>query len=306
MSRVHRPQMPGVAFHVTARTQGRHPYFDERLRDDVAQYIRDGLASSDAHLLAHAVMPNHFHIVLRQGTRPLGWIMQPIMRRTSLLMQRAHGLKGHTFERRFRSHACSNADHLRRAITYTHLNPIRAGLCKHTYAWSSARLFERNSHPGDCAVAVTFALRLFALGARDTEEEMRDNYARFVVWRVLKDEHDAAGTICSAPEPQFAAGDAYFARTFCALPRPDGVIRRDLRDSAIDLLRRSSVDVSLDELRVQRLPRSLTNLRRKLIAGLLELRHPGRDIANFFRISDTAVSRIAIEIRYSKMGQSLK
>jgi putative transposase len=302
MGRVSRPQMPGVAFHITARTQGKAPLFEERLRTTIERHIREGVNSSDAMLLAHVVMPNHFHIVLRQGMHPLGWIMQPIMRRTALLVQRAFDIKGHVFERRFRSHACEDADHLRRSIIYTHLNPRRAHLCDaHTdYAWSSGYLYLREAAKLDvCDVAVTMALQMFGKQPTDSLDDMRRAYLEYLEWRIEKDKHDEEGTACPTREPLMAAGDAHFLRSFCALPPTNGRPTKDLRDHAIVLLSAIDNQLSIDALRKRNLPRNLTAARKELIAGLLQTRYKGCDIANFFRTADSTVSRVAIAMRYA-------
>jgi REP element-mobilizing transposase RayT len=303
MGRVSRPQMPGVAFHITARTQGKAPLFDERLRTTIEQHIREGVNSSDALLLAHVVMPNHFHIVLRQGMHSLGWIMQPIMRRTALLVQRAHVMKGHVFERRFRSLACENADHLRRAIVYTHLNPRRARLCSTDadYAWSSGHLYRRKSKQLDvCDVAVNLTLQMFGKHPSDSHDDLQRAYCEYLEWRIEKDRHDEEGTVCPTREPLMPAGDAHFLRSFCALPPTNGRPSRDLRDYAIKLLSAIDEQLSIDSLRKRNLPRNLSAARRELIAGLLQARYKGCDIANFLRTADSTVSRVAIAMRYAQ------
>ena len=300
MSRVLRPQLPGVAFHITARTQGKQPWFDEGLRNAVERHIREGVASSDARLLAYIVMPNHFHIVLRQGMRPLGWIMQPIMRRIALSVQRRHQLQGHVFERRFRSIACNDAEYLRNAIVYTHLNAQRAGLSP-AYRWSSAVLYERGVSRDVCDVAVTFALRLFADAPTDSDIMLRAAYARYLAWRMARDNAIATGKIHLVAKPRFAAGDAHFAQSFCSLPDAPCVPRRDLRDEAIKILHGISLDVDIDDLRGRGLTHHQSELRRELIAALLQKRYAGRKIANFFCVSDSTVSRIATQMRYAPL-----
>src|SRR5690606_28499612 len=92
-----------------------------------------------AELFAYVIMPNHLHLVLRQGEEPLWRFMQPYLRRIAIQVQRTHEREGRVFERRYRDRYCADADHLRTAILYTHLNPIRAGLCSdpREYPWSS-------------------------------------------------------------------------------------------------------------------------------------------------------------------------
>ena len=295
--------MPGAAFHITARTQGKEPWFEERLRGTIERHIVEGVTSSDAMLLAHAVMHNHFHIVLRQGMRPLGWIMQPIMRRVALLIQRAIGVEGHVFERRYRSVACENADHLRRAIVYTHLNPQRAGICDHeSYAWTSAHAYTQSrAGNGLCDVAITFSLRLFATEPSTSVDQLRACYKDYLAWRIDKDKHELAGTVCMTCEPVMTAGDLHFQQSFCSIPEPNGRPTKDLRDKAEEILVKIDSAIDLNSLRRKRVGRRNSSTRRELIAGLLQSRYPGRSISNFFRVSDSAVSRIASQMRYAPL-----
>ena len=129
MGRRKRPYHPGTIFHLTSRTHRHEEWFDPGLRTTIVELIHRMVARTDAQLLAYAVMPNHLHIVLRQGRMELAQVMQPLMRRVALQVQRQHGFEGSVVERRFRDTACTTPDHVRMAIVYTHLNPWRAGLC---------------------------------------------------------------------------------------------------------------------------------------------------------------------------------
>jgi putative transposase len=292
--------MPGIAFHITARTQGRERWFTDEIKPEIERIITTGVTSSKALFLAHCVMDNHFHIVLRQGAQTLGWIMQPIMRRISLLVQRVAGVEGHVFERRFRSHPCENADYLRRAIVYTNLNATRAQLCGDPteYAWTShTDLFIDE----DCSVRgiqVMHTLNLFAQGQTNARADLRGSYLRYVDWRLKKDEHDAAAIPYDVPEPRTDAGDVFFATSFCALPplvrRPQG----DLRDKATEILARIDSGCSMDTLRYGRLNRHKMEVRRQLISALLQLDYAQCSIADFLRVSASTVSLLATRMRY--------
>src|SRR6266511_765859 len=88
MPRARRTHAPGWAFHVTARTQGRVGWFKEpAVCDTIARYICEAAASSTTRLLAYAVMPNHLHMIVRQGSQPLGWMVQRVLQRTALLVR---------------------------------------------------------------------------------------------------------------------------------------------------------------------------------------------------------------------------
>lgn len=129
MDRLFRIQHPGSAFHIIARVQGRRPWFQDELEPAITSIIVRGVASSGAALIGHTVSPNHLHIVLVQGPRPLGCTMQPILRRIALLVQKRFNVQGHVFERRFDSVCCSNPFDLLAAIQHTHCDPTNALLC---------------------------------------------------------------------------------------------------------------------------------------------------------------------------------
>ena len=130
--------MPGGAFHITSRLQGHVPLFVP-ICDRIVELIDYCFARSDATLVARAIMPNHLHLVMRQGSDPLHATMQPLLRRIAYLVQRTHGVKGHVFERAFAHRTCGNAAYLRNCIVYAHLNPVRAKLADRPedYHWTS-------------------------------------------------------------------------------------------------------------------------------------------------------------------------
>lgn len=300
MSRTLRSQMPGLAFHITARTQNKVPYFRNRLEDVVERIILEGITSSDATLLAYIVMPNHFHIVLRQGSRTLGWVMHPIMRRISLAVQRSHDVEGHVFERRYFSVACEDANYLRNAIVYTNLNAKRAKLCNDpkAYRWSSHSRYSHISPDPDCWY-YRDALKLFGDEHCRTEEDFIAAYNNFVDWRIERDACDDE-TQSPPPTPPTRLGDRHFADRFIALPRHWRRPSKDLRDKAIEILYAIDVEVAIVALRRRTLTHALAAIRRQVIAALLQAGYQGSCIANFFRVSDSLVSAIATSLRYAR------
>ena len=297
MGRTLRLHLPRAAFHITARTQSRAPFFKDALREAIAGYIRWGVATSDAILLAYAIMPNHFHIVLRQGMRPLGWVMQPIMRRTALLVQRSFGIKGHVFERAFRSHVCENADHLRHAIVYTHLNPLRAGLCDASmhYPWTSHAQYVLDEDGGVSEVQVIHALPLFATSPSATRAQLVQDYDRYVRWRIAADATLDGDVV--PPEPCAIFGDTYFNDSFT----PSGVTPLtppwDLRDRAVSILRDIEPRWSIEMVRRSYGSRQTIVVRNQLIAALLQNGYRVQQVACFLRVSDSTVSAISARLR---------
>lgn len=307
MSRNPRDHLPGVAFHITARVQLRSPWF-LGLESDVEEVILEGVNTSDATLLAYAVMSNHFHIVLRQEARPLGWIMQPIMRRIAIRVQRKLGIGGHVFERRFRSSPCRDADYARAAIVYTNLNPSRAGLCSspEDYAWCSHMRIIGKPRSISELNSTREALLLFANEPRTDLEYLRNCYLRYVAWRIAKDDHHRDGMPFVTPPPATNHGDTHFRESYCQVAAM--VLRPtiDLRDRATILLARISPGVEITELRQRYLKRSQVPVRNEMIKRLLQEGYAGGRIADFFRISDSKTSQIAIAIRYGAQPKNME
>ncbi len=274
------------------------PWFTERLRGSIVSMIVEGVASAGATLVAYAVMPNHVHIILAQGRRTLGWTLQPVFRRVALLVQRAHGTTGHVFERRFRSKPCLDQDYVRTAVLYTHLNPVRAGICTsvYDYAWTSHHAY---SSDGEQAreIIPDDALRLFA--TRDTctdRDELRAEYlACLESWQ---------RTMPIARADQAAASVAtglFFADRFCVQLDGTAPIQSvDLRDRAQSILRLIERDCDLDMLRGSYIGRRASRIRRQLIAALLTADYRGAAIANLFKVSTAAVSQVSAQIRWQR------
>jgi hypothetical protein len=252
-------------------------------------------------------MPNHFHIVLRASERPLGWVMQPIMRRLALLINRTRSRRGPVFEGRFRTRACADGDHLRRAIVYVHNNPMRKDLCRQPadYAWHSHAWY--SGCPRDALyVGATVGLQLFASDvAHRSSEALTRNYLRYFAWRLEKDRCDELLIPCAAREPESVAGDAFFHDNFRTTKLNDRVRGLDLRDRALALLERVDYATELESLRRPYLKHPAARVRRELICALLQQGYQVGKIATLFRVSVTVVSRCASQLRYAGTSQKV-
>jgi REP element-mobilizing transposase RayT len=309
MSRSTRQYVSGGVFHITARTQGKCPWFTRRLRGVIVEIIVKGVALSDAKLLAYAVMPNHFHMVVVQGSMTLGTVMQPIMRRIALLIQRSRKSSGHVFERAYRSFSCADPDYVRAAIVYTHLNPWRAGLCKDPcdYKWTSHETYlgKTASYLYSTQVATDLGLRLFAHNGEMNPTMLRGNYLAAVQHRVLLEQAKAGAAVnVSITGCSHTQGDQYFLTEMRRACRPaDPPWRPDLRDAAQSALRVWSRDIALYDLRGTWLPHQLVAVRRNVIAWLLGRGYRGCDIAHFFGISPATVSKVSAAVRAAQTSR---
>jgi hypothetical protein len=246
------------------------------------------------------VMPNHFHLIVRQGARPLGWVMQPIMRRVALFVQRTTGAEDHVFGSRFFSCVIETPEYLRTSIVYANLNPQRAKLC------NDPGEYMHSSHHrllSDCDVVIDgihaeMALRLFADKPASNINELRAAYLAHAKWRVEKDAADDLDIPYDVPPPRTREGDRYYMKSFIAVPVNPRRFKMDLRDKALEILEEIGGNLTIEELRRRTLPRSFAAIRCQLIAGLLMYGCRGKAIAEFLRISESAVSKVATALRY--------
>lgn len=286
--------MPGTAFHIYARTIGRAAWFNEEVRDAVVGIIADALRRTDTRLLAFVVMPSHFHLVVQQTHDPLSRLMQPICRRTALIVHRVRKRAGRVFERRYYSRVCADVGHVRAAIAYVHRNPLER-LCgdAREYAWSSHCCYSGES-PLDCGRSLNFpnvspALALFA-DAADPRTH-KHAYDRYMRWRDACDRCGPADA--RPPKPSTRYGDEFWVAHYSHMTRALNS-KPDLRDIVLRTLREVAPGMSLDELQLRRGGQKVVEVRRTAIARCVLAGHRGVDIASFLNVSASTVSRVAI------------
>jgi putative transposase len=90
---------------------------------------------------AYCLMPNHVHlIVVPERTDSLARLFSQVHRRYTRYINAREDWRGHLWQERFHSFVMDE-NHLIKAVRYTELNPVRAGMCRQArdWPWSSAR-----------------------------------------------------------------------------------------------------------------------------------------------------------------------
>lgn len=133
----------GLVFHVLNRANDRATIF--RGPRDYAPFIEQLRASKErfgVRLFAFAVMPNHFHTVLRAErlsdlSSMMQWWMTSHVRRHHTI----RGTSGHLWQGRFKSFPVQEDEHLLTVLRYVLLNPVRAHLVENAadWRWTSLR-----------------------------------------------------------------------------------------------------------------------------------------------------------------------
>lgn len=129
MPRGPRLDAPGVLHHVMARGLDRQTIFrDDRDRDDFVRRVAGLGAAGAVTVYAWALLPNHCHLLVRTGTRPLARSMRSLLTGYAGTFNRRHKRTGHLFQNRYKSIVVEEERYLLELVRYLHLNPLRAGV----------------------------------------------------------------------------------------------------------------------------------------------------------------------------------
>ena len=127
MPRQARLDYTGALQHVIARGVARCRIFDDtKDRQAFLGWFGSLLKESGTQCLAWALLPNHFHLLLRTAHWPLKMVMQRLLTRYSVYYNHRHRRSGHLFQNRYKSIVCEEEPYLLELVRYIHLNPLRA------------------------------------------------------------------------------------------------------------------------------------------------------------------------------------
>jgi len=131
MPRQSRIDTPGALHHIIARGIERRKIFDDDQDcDDFLKRLSLILDQTQTACYAWALIPNHFHLLLRTGVVPVATVMRRLLTGHAQSYNRRHRRHGHLFQNRYKSILCQEDPYLLELVRYIHLNPMRAGLVK--------------------------------------------------------------------------------------------------------------------------------------------------------------------------------
>jgi len=138
MPRQPRLDAPGVLQHVMARgIERRKIFWDDKDRTSFLERLALILEETQTQCYAWALIPNHFHILLRTGPSasadasgcragptPLSKVMRRLMTGYAVTFNIRHRRSGHLFQNRYKSVVCEEDPYLLELIRYIHLNHL--------------------------------------------------------------------------------------------------------------------------------------------------------------------------------------
>jgi putative transposase len=131
MPRKSRIDAPGALHHIITRGIERSKIFrDNTDRNNFLDRLGKIIKETNTCCFAWALIPNHFHLLLRTGDVPIATVMRRLLTGYAVSHNRRHRRSGHLFQNRYKSILCQEDAYLLELVRYIHLNPIRAGMIK--------------------------------------------------------------------------------------------------------------------------------------------------------------------------------
>ena len=104
MPRQPRLDAPGVLHHVMVRGIERRAIFrDDTDRADFLGRLAALVSATGLSVYAWALLPNHAHLLVRTGSRPLPRVMRSLLTGYAGTFNRRHTRQGHLFQNRYKS-----------------------------------------------------------------------------------------------------------------------------------------------------------------------------------------------------------
>jgi putative transposase len=142
MPRGPRIDAAGAFHHVWSRGIERKLVFrDDRDRRFFLDRLEKACEMNGARVYAWCLIPNHFHLAIRTGERPLSKCMSSLLTSYVMYFNHRHNRAGHLFQNRYKATIVEEERYFLALVRYIHLNPVRARLVETidalaTYSWS--------------------------------------------------------------------------------------------------------------------------------------------------------------------------
>jgi REP element-mobilizing transposase RayT len=131
MPRKARIDAPGALHHIICRGIAKSNIFlDAKDRYSFLKRLGKILTDANTPCYAWALMPNHFHLLLRTGIVPISTIMRRLLTGYAIYHNHRHDRQGHLFQNRYKSILCQEDTYLLELVRYIHLNPLRGKLVR--------------------------------------------------------------------------------------------------------------------------------------------------------------------------------
>ena len=120
---------PGALHHVIVRGIERRKIFrSDYDRKNLIIRLSKLIPETRTDCFAWALIPNHFHLLLRTGSVPIAVLMRRLLTGYAGWFNRKYKRHGQLFQNRYKSILCQEDLYLKELVRYIHLNPLRASI----------------------------------------------------------------------------------------------------------------------------------------------------------------------------------
>jgi len=297
---------------------------------DFLNRIGDLWRDGALRIYAWALLPTHFHMLVRTAGQPLAKSMRRLLTGYTVNFNRRYRRFGHLFQNRYKSIVCEDEPYLLELTRYIHLNPLRAGLVQdleelRNYPWSG-----HSAIAGQSSCEWQDVGEILGRFGAETIEAVRQ-YEAFVwdgVARGRRPELVGGGLVRSAggwanvvalrrrgvkstADERVLGGDEFSERLISeAEERVRQTIRLRRRVPGLDdlaVIVSRQTKISSGELRSGSKVRRISGAR-KLFCQLavMHLGHSGADVARFLGVGTSAVNRLAAGTRTVGLEDAIK
>ena len=142
MPRTARQKSISGIYHIILRGVNRQRIFEDEEDYDRFLFLLDHYRKiCGFELYAWCLMPNHIHILMKEGHDPLNTVFRRLGTSFVYWYNLKYERTGHLFQDRFKSEAVNDDSYFLTVLRYIHQNPVKAGLC------STAADFPYSSYP---------------------------------------------------------------------------------------------------------------------------------------------------------------
>ena len=220
-------------------------FIDDSDRRDLLRRLSDVFPDSGCTCFAWALMSNHFHLVVRTGSVPLGRMMARVGTGYVMRFNLRYGRVGHLVQNRFKSRLVGSNDDLLNLIRYVHLNPIRGRIVS---SLTGLRRYPWSGHAGlmgDCPQPFHDATETLSFFGKDPTTA-RDQLSSFM-YAGLKEAPPDTGEDTPRPRLQRLIHDVCRSRGI----EPDELIQ-GCKDQATSAARSEIAYRAATELKISR------------------------------------------------------
>ncbi len=146
MGRRPRIEYEGAIYHVIQRGNNKeHVFANDDDKAFLLRQVDECRRGLGFELFGYVVMSNHYHFLLKTGSKPLSKIMHRINGNYARYFNWKYQRSGHVFQGRYKAILVQDERYLFAVLRYIHRNPVDAGVASTTidYAYSSDRFYRR-------------------------------------------------------------------------------------------------------------------------------------------------------------------